>query len=186
MRLFIAAPLSQRVETELENIIYHLKKVAGNIRWVKPAYIHLTIKFLGETNQSSIKSLTEIIDNVSSTTSISEFEIAKLGGFPSLIRPKALWAGLDGDQAQLERLAGQVDERVHELGFEKETRKFRPHLTLGRIKKPEAIPELAEFIEQFEIEPIPVKIDRLTLFVSTLTPQGPIYEKLHQALFKQN
>ena len=184
MRLFIATPISRQVETELANIIYQLKNVAGNVKWVKPENIHLTIKFLGNTDESLVGHLSEIIDETSRETKILEFRISKLGGFPNLIRPRALWAGLDGDYSELERLASSVDERVHKLGYEKETRKFRAHLTLGRVKKPQAMPQLADFIEKYRIEAMPFQIDRLPLFKSTLTPRGPIYERLHEALFK--
>ena len=184
MRLFIATPISRQVETELANIIHQLKSVAGNVRWVKPENIHLTIKFLGETDESLIGHLSEMIDETSRETNILDFRISKIGGFPNLIRPRALWAGLDGDHIELERLAGSLDERVHKLGYAKETRKFRPHLTLGRVKKPQALPQLAHFIENYKIEAMPFQIDRLTLFKSTLTPRGPIYERLHEALFK--
>ena len=184
MRLFIATPISQQVETELANIIYQLKSVAGNVRWVKPENIHLTIKFLGETDQSLVEHLSEMIDETSRETKILKFRISKLGGFPNLIRPRALWAGLDGDHAELEGLAGSLDELVHTLGYDKETRQFRPHLTLGRVKVPQALPQLAHFIESYKIEARPFQIDRLTLFKSTLTPRGPIYERLHEALFQ--
>ena len=184
MRLFIATPISRQVETELANIIYQLKSVAGNVRWVKPENIHLTIKFLGETDDSLVEHLSEIIDKTSRETNILDFKISKIGGFPNLIRPRALWSGLEGDHIELERLAGSLDERVHKLGYAKETRKFRPHLTLGRVKKPQALPQLAHFIESYKIEAMPFQIDRLTLFKSTLTPRGPIYERLHEALFR--
>ena len=184
MRLFIATPISRQVETELANIIYQLKSVAGNVRWVKPENIHLTIKFLGETDDSLVEHLSQLIDETSQETNILDFKLSKIGGFPNLIRPRALWAGLDGDHAELERLAGSLDQRVHKLGYDKETRKFRPHLTLGRVKKPQALPQLAHFLENYKIEAMPFLIDRLTLFKSTLTPRGPIYERLHEALFK--
>ena len=184
MRLFIATPISRQVETELANIIYQLKSVAGNVRWVKPENIHLTIKFLGETDESLVEHLSQLIDETSRETNILDFKLSKIGGFPNLIRPRALWAGLDGDHSELERLAGSLDQRVHKLGYDKETRKFRPHLTLGRVKKPQALPQLAHFIENYKIEAMPFQIDRLTLFKSTLTPRGPIYERLHEALFK--
>lgn len=184
MRLFIATPISRQVETELANIIYQLKSVAGNVRWVKPENIHLTIKFLGETDKSLVEHLSQLIDETSRETNILDFKISKIGGFPNLIRPRALWAGLDGDHSELERLAGSLDQRVHKLGYDRETRKFSPHLTLGRVKKPQSLPQLAHFIENYKIEAMPFQIDRLTLFKSTLTPRGPIYERLHESLFK--
>ena len=184
MHLFIATPISRQVEAELADIIYQLKSVAGNIKWVKPENIHLTIKFLGETDDSLVEPISEIIDETSREIKILNFRLSKLGGFPNLIRPRALWAGLDGDHAELERLAGSLDQLVHKLGYARETRKFRPHLTLGRVKKPQSLPQLARFIENYKIEAMPFQIDRLTLFKSTLTPRGPIYERLHEALFK--
>jgi 2'-5' RNA ligase len=182
MRLFIATPTSENVEQELGRIISDLKNVGGPVKWVAPANIHLTIKFLGDTDESLKSQLIDIIDDVASKSKAAHFTINRLGGFPNLNRPRVIWAGLEGDKSQLGIIASQVDDEVHQLGWEKETREFRAHLTLGRVKRPQGITELANFIKSYKIETIPVEFDRLVLFKSTLTPRGPIYEILHEAI----
>ncbi len=184
MRLFIATPLSETVEQKLAEIISRLKNIGGPVKWVAPDNIHLTIKFLGETDEGLKGQLIDIIDEVALQTKAANFTISRLGGFPNLNRPRVIWAGLEGDKSQLENLASEVDNRVHRLGWDKETRGFKAHLTLGRVKRPQGMPELAEFIKNFKVETIPLKFDRLVLFKSTLTPSGPIYEILHEAVFK--
>jgi len=184
MRLFIATPLNEAVEQKLAEIISRLKNVGGPVKWVTPANIHLTIKFLGETDEGLKGQLIDIIDKVVLETKSADFTISRLGGFPNLNRPRVIWAGLEGDKTQLEKLASEVDNRVHQLGWDKETRGFKAHLTLGRVRNPQGTPELAEFIKNYKVETIPLKFDRLVLFKSTLTPGGPIYEILHQAMFE--
>jgi 2'-5' RNA ligase len=70
---------------------------------------------------------------------------------------------------------------VRQLRFEKEKKGFRPHLTLGRLRRPGKLTELHDYIESYQFDPIGLNLDRLVLFKSTLTPSGSIYERLHEA-----
>jgi len=71
---------------------------------------------------------------------------------------------------------------MRKLRFEKEKRPFKAHLTLGRVRQGRRVDELAAFLESFRLDPIPLKLDRLVLFKSTLTPQGATYDRLHEAI----
>ena len=79
-------------------------------------------------------------------------------------------------------MAQEIDRRMHELRFEKEKRPFKAHLTLGRVREGRSVAALAAYLESYKLEPIPLKLDRLVLFKSTLTPKGSIYERLHEAM----
>ncbi|MFH2049841.1 MAG: RNA 2',3'-cyclic phosphodiesterase [bacterium] len=184
MRLFIALPLSSSVENNLAVIIEKLKNYGGKVKWVDPGQIHITVRFLGETNEHQIPFIKEIIDNISTKYNSYNLSIDRLGGFPNLNKPRVIWAGFtDDDQINImARMVKEVEYDIRKLGFDPDEKRFRPHLTLGRVKVPNGLEELLDAIRSYQIEPITVKLDRLRLYQSTLTPQGPIYECLHEVM----
>lgn len=187
IRLFIAWPLAHEVEQELGRIGFLLKQKGGRVSWVVPKNIHLTARFLGDTDEQRVGDLKALIDRVASQSHATTLAIDKLGAFPDFKRPRVIWAGLaaglaglGGDTSTLQATVDQIERGVRELGFAPETKKFKPHLTLGRVREPRGTEALMMAVQQFRPSPIAVVLDRLVLFKSTLTPQGSIYERLHE------
>ena len=143
MRLFIATPISPEVENELAQIISSLKNAGGPVKWVEPQNIHLTLKFLGDTDEKLIPQIKNIIDNIASHYEAVTTVLNFLGAFPNLSRPRVYWIDLKGGD-YLGQIAAEFDDAVHVLGFEKENRPFKSHLTLGRVKFPENLQKLNE------------------------------------------
>jgi RNA 2',3'-cyclic 3'-phosphodiesterase len=183
MRLFIAVPIPQAVTTHLADVIRALRKPDDGIKWVEPHNIHLTIRFLGETSENLVPAIrTEML---AVADSIQRFD-CKLGGveaFPNLHRPRVIWVGLDGGTNALIRAAAQLELRMRSLGFAPEAKPFKPHLTIGRVR--EGAPPVTITTDKISlIKPVePVRLDRMILFQSTLTPQGPNYKPLFTAEF---
>jgi len=184
MRLFIALPLTSSVEKSLAVIINKLKSIGGKVKWVDSEQIHITVRFLGETEKEQVSYIKEILDRVSSKYDSYNLSIDRLGGFPNLNKPRVIWAGFnDDDQISImARMVKEVEYDIRKLGFEPDEKRFRPHLTLGRVKAPNGLEELLDTIRSFQMKPIPVKLDKLRLYKSTLTPQGPIYECLYEVM----
>jgi len=178
MRLFIALPLPDDVEQYLGSIIDDLKQKRGKVKWVDSKNIHLTIKFLGETEESKVESISTAIKKVAGNHNSIKCTINKIGAFPNLMRPKVIWAGMQNNIDKLEAIASEIDNEMSELGFEKENRKFKSHLTLGRVKDNRDLYYLTKYLESYRIEPQDILYDNIVLFKSTLTPDGPIYERL--------
>jgi len=181
MRLFIAMPLPSIIEEALAKIIFDLKQNRSGVRWVKPQNIHLTLKFLGETDESKVKAIGDVIEKVSKNYNTLSGKIDIIGGFPNLKRPRVIWAGMSNPIEILAEIAEAIEDELEELGFEKEKRKFKSHLTLGRVKDSFGLPGLVEVIKNYKFMPEELKFDRIVLFKSTLTPGGPIYERLLEA-----
>lgn len=184
-RLFIALPLSIDVERALGRIIDDLAKSGAKVKWVDPKNIHMTVRFLGDTNERLIPELKQLIDRAASQTKATHVTINRLGTFPNLKKPRVFWAGLDPN-ALLEgiiAMAEEIERGVQAVGFEPESKSFKPHLTLARVKYPDGLDRLCRAIEDYTITPIDVSLDRLVLFKSTLTPRGPVYDKLHESVF---
>ena len=182
IRLFIAMPLPPQVEEELGKIIFLLKQKGSRVKWVAPKNIHLTIRFLGDTEEHLVGDLSSLIDVVAGKFDPVASAIGQLGAFPNLRSPRIIWAGLRDNIEVLAKLAGQVELAVRELRFKKEPKQFKAHLTLGRVRDSSPLLALTEYLQSFTLEEISVTFDRLTLFKSTLMPQGPIYDRLHEAM----
>ncbi len=109
------------------------------------------------------------------TEECSSFNVSlkKIGAFPSSKRAKILWVGVEEGENKLIELFSIIENKVSPLGFEKEKRKFTPHITFARVKKGNySLPYQIEF--SFDSFPV----NEVILFRSTLTPKGPIYEIL--------
>ena len=185
MRLFIAMPLPGDIEEELGRIIFLLKQKGGSVKWVTPKNIHLTMKFLGDTEENLVDSIKEQIDAIAREYAAVETVISRLGAFPNLSRPRVIWAGLDKNIETLAEISGKVEAAVESLGFEREERRFKAHLTLGRVRQPAGLSDLTAYMKSLDVPEMSFPMDRLVLFRSTLTPRGPIYDRLHEVMLTE-
>ncbi len=182
LRLFIALPLPISVERELDRVLGILRPEGREVKWVPSKNIHLTVKFLGDTREDLVPKITRAIDEVATDYQPFETMIDRIGGFPNLRRPNVIWVGGSEPMEEAAKMARAVELRMRKLRFEKETRPFKAHLTLGRVRRGKRVDDLTAFLDGYKIDSIPLKLDRLVLFKSTLTPKGAIYERLHEAV----
>ncbi|MCH9032250.1 MAG: RNA 2',3'-cyclic phosphodiesterase [candidate division Zixibacteria bacterium] len=190
LRLFVAFALSSDVAHRLGEIIADLRphsRLSGgrnSVKWVDADKIHLTIKFLGATPSEKVSSIVETINRPLQNDETKDkpliFAIERVGAFPNLNRPRVLWVNLDGDPQRLRNFVNKIEEALELIGFPKEKRSFKPHLTLGRVREREDVSALARILESYKIETIPVTLDRVILFKSDLRPTGPIYTPLNE------
>lgn len=181
MRLFIALPLTKEIEEALGKMIFILKQKSGRVKWVAPKNIHVTVKFLGEVNEDKIDSIKSAIQKIARKYQKVDCAVDAIGGFPNLSRPRVIWAGLTGQAEILESIVHDIEEETFKLGFPKEEKRFSPHLTLGRIKENYGLEDLVSYVKSYKIESLNCQLSTLTLFKSTLTPAGPIYDRLLEA-----
>ena len=179
MRLFIALTLNSQVHSELRSFIQALKPIAANsIRWVDPANIHLTLKFLGEVEPPKLKQISAELGQIASANVPFEFRVCGTGVFPAWNRPRILWAGVDA-QPDLISFQSQIDLSTQALGFPSEARAFSPHLTLGRVNESITPSQLAALRLKMDQEKEKVfgkvSANQVTIFQSTLRSSGPVY-----------
>jgi 2'-5' RNA ligase len=180
MRLFIAIDLPPQIKRELADIQAKLKKANAVVRWVSPDGIHLTLKFLSEVADDKVAGVVDAL--AESVPRISPFtlEVAGLGVFPSLSRPRVIWTGVKGAEG-LMALAEEVEKAMMKLGFPREKRGFSPHLTLGRVKSPRGIDRLTKIImEEKDISLGKFTADGYLLIRSILRPEGAEYIKIRK------
>ena len=182
MRTFIAIKIPDIVKSELIQITDKLKSSRADLKWVKPEGILLTLKFLGNIDEQKATEVKEVLNKVVKAEVPFEIRLEGLGAFPKPASPRVIWAGVKEGAQNTINLAKNLEEQLEKIGFEKERRSFHPHLTLGRLRSPQNKGKLSNLLEstKFKSSSI-IKVARLNLIQSTLTPTGAIYTVLYQA-----
>lgn len=175
MRTFIAVNLSDAVRDDLAVHLDTFRPLARGVSWVPPGNAHITMKFLGEVPESELDAVAEGV--VEAVTGFRQFEVqvGGFGAFPNFRRPRVFWLGITGGVDNLAALATKIDREMQPLGFEKEKRRFSPHITLGRIRKPGAYDELRQAAENADYASAPFTASSVEIMKSVLSPQGARY-----------
>jgi RNA 2',3'-cyclic 3'-phosphodiesterase len=179
MRLFIAVDLPNEVREALAGIQGALRPLSDSVRWVAPESIHITLKFLGEVPEKQV----DDIDTALAGLSWKPFTVTVrgVGFFPGNRSPRVFWAGMEAPT--MEGLAVELDSRMERLGFEKEKRAFRPHITLARARDTRIDSSLVTGASQYEEHDFgSFTADRVFLFRSSLKSSGSVYERLKEYL----
>jgi RNA 2',3'-cyclic 3'-phosphodiesterase len=159
---------------ELRKAIGELKDFGKALKPVSPDNVHVTLKFLGEINESAVPKLETIIHKTAMGMKPFNVRLVSVGVFPNLRGPRVVWVGMEGAEPMI-KMASVLEEGCEHLGFPKERKPFSPHLTLARVREGFK-PDLADFIkdsEGREFGVFPVK--GIKMKKSVLTPAGPIY-----------
>lgn len=182
IRAFVAIELSEGVKKELAALQRELKAAGSDVKWVKTDNVHLTLKFLGNIDEDQLEEVKAALDKVGSNNKAFTINLFKVGCFPKLGFPRVVWLGIDKGCGETEAIADELEGELAKAGFEKEKRSFSAHLTLGRVRSPKGRNKLVEKIKALDFKPsAETEVTKLTLFKSTLTPQGSIYTPLHEA-----
>ncbi len=139
-RAFIAIQLSAELKRLISELQAELKR--GNpemaaVSWIRPEAMHLTLRFLGDIEESQVAAITDVLQMGSAPLRPFTLEARGVGGFPTSARARVLWVGLSGDEEGMRALCNlqtTIEEGIVEMGFVREDRPFTPHLTLARIK----------------------------------------------------
>jgi 2'-5' RNA ligase len=180
IRAFLALDPPEEILQEIGRIQDRLRKlIHGDLRWVRPEGIHLTLKFFGDISENAVMNISAVAGRASAAVGPFELAIGDTGVFPDPSRPRVVWLGMNGEVAQLVTFQQRLERALREIGFPPEERPFRPHLTLGRIKSPKGLVGLAEALEKGETDTAgSFTASGLSLFQSDLTPRGAVYTRL--------
>ena len=139
-RAFIAIVLSAELKRLISELQAELKRGIPemvSISWIRPEAMHLTLRFLGDIEESQVEAITDVLQMGAASLRPFTLEARGVGGFPSPARARVLWVGLSGDEegmSALLNLQANIEEGVVTMGCMREDRPFTPHLTLARIK----------------------------------------------------
>lgn len=181
MRAFIALPLPQTTLQQLIRTTAGLRpKIKKGVRWVSPDNMHLTLRFLGESDPERLEELQEKLQSLMDQPAF-ELKFTTFGVFPTWKTPSVIWLGFE-ENNELKHLQHTIETYTRECGFLAEKKAFHPHLTLARVKRPPALSIADQIKHLFKETPAPLippfQADHVVLFQSILSPQGAQYKAL--------
>jgi 2'-5' RNA ligase len=183
LRAFIAFRLPDPIVVFIRELQAELKRRPElRLKWVRPESIHLTLKFLGNIRPEAVDPIAAVMDETAAACPPLSLSAKGLGAFPTPKKARVVWLGLSGETHPLIGLQKELDRRLEPLGFPRETRPFKAHLTMGRAKgrvDPQALVEAITAGAESASPEFPA--DRLILFKSDLKPDGAVYTPLHEA-----
>ncbi len=178
MRCFVAIDVSEEVRFSIGGAIEQMRGLSKGVRWVPPDHLHLTLKFLGEADDSMVLQIQERLSLLCCRHATFALKVSGAGGFPNLRRPNVLWVGID-ESGPLGLLNGDIEQSMAELGFEREEKRFSPHLTVGRVKSMSGLEAVVrEWITFKDAVFGTITVGEVLLMKSTLKPGGAEYSKI--------
>jgi len=184
IRAFVAFNLDLRTTRRVADLQKRVHDTlgprSGQLRWVPPANLHVTVKFLGAIDPSLTVAIRDALRPVAATTRTFRVRARGLGAFPDTTGPKVLWLGSEADSGLLDGLAAAVDTALLGIGLPREKRKFHAHVTLARVKDPAALglPAIFEQVGPTDCGDSPVS--ELVVYRSETKPSGAEYEALER------
>ena len=178
IRTFIAIELPVEVKQVVRQIQNQLGDSIEGIKWVKHENIHLTIKFLGNVEENRINDIEAAMNNAVNDSSVMSLKTAQLGIFPNERRPRILWLGIEGDVREFIRMSENCESELAKLGYERNTRENKPHITVGRIRSSKKQEGLVNILKDIPIDSIEFRAGALQLMRSELNPNGAVYTNL--------
>jgi 2'-5' RNA ligase len=178
LRLFIAIEISSHVKSQIAHVISELKETHADVRWEQTDKLHITLKFLGDTNNVLLTPLSAALEECAKRFHPFSIAFKNLGCFPNRREPRVVWVGVEESGSTLQQLAEVVESSMAALGFERETRRFHAHVTIGRVKGNRNINDLLSRMESITFESQPTYVSEVVLIKSELKPSGSVYTTL--------
>jgi len=175
-RLFVAVELPQEIKDELASICaFFAKKELFVGRCTRPANLHLTLKFIGAVNKNVVPKINEALQAIS--FNVCQAKLGSLDVLPSRRMIKILFAHLNCPPLGI--LAKQIETVLADF-VAPETRDFKNHVTIARIKSVQDKEKLLQEVDRFAVPALSFAIEEFVLKESELAPEGPIYKDVQR------
>lgn len=183
IRCFVAIEIPHPIQKLLKPVQTHLQSEVRKASWTKLGNFHLTLKFLGDVQTETVDAINEAVQNVANIQTPFSMALGGIGAFPTLARPRVIWAGVKHGASTVSSIAEAVNLELKRLGFPTDNR-FHPHLTLGRLRMPVNLESLKSFLHKYDtIDKAVVNVNEITVMQSQLHPNGAIYTPLNVCPF---
>lgn len=183
IRTFIAVPVPVFVQENIGILESDLKQYRADVKWVPKENIHITLKFLGDVDETRVEELVETTQRTVSGLKPFTLSVKGTGLFPDRRRPRILWVGVDMEVDRLADLAARIDEAAIGLGFEKERRKFSAHITIGRVRSGNRIQDCVDGMEKRQFNGGSFEVREVAVMKSDLLKSGAVYTTLYRIKF---
>jgi 2'-5' RNA ligase len=174
MRVFFGIGLPPQIRKQIKGFVDSLKPRLPRMKWVEEENLHITLRFLGEVDEARISSISSAANQAASAFRKFDVVLGELGAFPNPRKARVFWWGLAKGAEDSSALFKALEDNLVNQGFDKEKRRYHPHITLARLRYPAPLP-----LEGLSSPSgLSFTASSFTFYQSTLTPQGPIYKIL--------
>jgi len=181
MRSFISVELPDDLKKTISASTAVLREIESGIKWVEEQNLHLTLKFLGWVEDKDIDKMLRLAEESVKGAGSFRLKLSGTGTFPEGKSPRVVWIGVAEGGERLKEIAEKLEEKLSKAGFRSEEREFSSHLTLGRVKDKKGVDLLIEKIKEGKEQVFgELVVDHINVMKSTLTPKGPIYERIKE------
>ncbi len=179
IRSFIAVPSTENLRRALAGVVKRLEDSEADVRWERDSEkYHITLQFLGNVEPERLETLATALEADMQAHPPLEIVYEHLGAFPSLERPRVIWAGVRHNDA-LMSLQRSVEATCRRLGVgQRDDRPFHPHITIGRVRSPRNVARLTATLKSITLEPVSARSEHILLMRSELHPTGSRYTAL--------
>jgi 2'-5' RNA ligase len=180
IRTFVAVEIPFEVKDRAGQLIGRLLAAPAKVKWVAPAHMHWTLKFLGDVDMIEIPDVCQAVTRAVEPFRPFDVEVRGAGAFPDVRRPRTIWVGMGTGTEAMIALHDAIDHELSQLGYRSENRRFRPHLTIGRVRQsPQGIDELGRLVQKnADFASGLSTVYEVVVFSSELGPDGPTHEPL--------
>ena len=164
----------------LRDIHVDLNSVGPGLKPVEPSLVHITLKFLGDTREDRVQGIVASMRDV--VSGIAPFRIALkgAGAFPARGPARVIWVGIENGEL-LATMAARLEDGLVKFGFAKESRPFKSHLTVARVKDISASANAVAVAHKYRDHEFgEFEVRAIRLKKSVLTPKGPIYSTVEE------
>jgi 2'-5' RNA ligase len=185
MRSFIAINLDDSLRSEIASVTAGLRSGNWDVKWVSPANLHITLKFLGEIPEDALQGIRDTLLSVAPHHESFAFKLKGVGIFPDKKRPRVIWIDIL-EPERLIKLQEEVENSLISIGFKREDRPFSPHLTIGRIKSSAGKESLLRAVETLKDRDFGnIGVNKVSLMKSDLKPGGAQYTTIAEFSLKR-
>ncbi len=175
MRLFLGIPLSGPEQKKIISLYPGFKGVKA----VKRENLHITLKFLGENSVNNTDKIKAAMGRACFGMKRFSTKTCFFSAFPREEKAGIIWAGVDDKKGVLREIHKRLEEELGKEGFEKDKRKFVPHITVGRARRPAAI---KNYLKKIRLD-ICIDVESVVLFESELKKEGAVYRPVYAEKF---
>ncbi len=172
-RLFTGISLTPEVRRFVAGISERLSTTIADVRWVPAENLHVTLKFLGACDHDQASAIVEAMHNAAKHLPV-RLEVGGVGAFPSQRSARVLWVGAADLEDRIVKIYNVLDKGAEKCGFQRENRRYTPHVTIGRSRK-KAVSLPADMQGGF-IEELTMRASEIVLFESVLKSTGAEYK----------
>ena len=188
-RVFVGVDLDLTVCEKLvlvqEDLLPIVRDRQAKVRWVPAPNLHLTLKFIGETEDAMIHRIRDVLNAIAAEQDPFSLVLSGVGAFPDAKKPRILYAASTKGTEDVKALAGAVESALVDIGLPAETRAYSPHVTLGRVKTPSRRLDVSDVVEALGELPLgTTEIRDLILFKTHMGTRGAHYEVVSRHRFR--